>query len=190
VDTFGNRGKAKPYESTACCGFPVFPRSTGKNAYAPGQLGLKILGFTLAFSLIHCAFQSYTHAVSSTIGLIGCESPLARGAEPHPARFAAFLFQAPLGGPNGRARALPATLRVPRSSTPVRAAAQCGSWSAVVHQARLEINMTRKTPATSFSPAREELLRDIHEDAQSLAHAMTTMFELLRGCDRTRYRCR
>jgi hypothetical protein len=43
--------------------------------------------------------------------------------------------------------------------------------------------MTRKTPATSFSPAREELLRDIHEDAQSLAHAMTTMFELLRGCD-------
>ena len=74
--------------------------------------------------------------------LTGCESPKARGAKPHPARFAAFLFQARLGGSNGRAQVLPVTLRVPRSLTPVRAAAQCESWSAVVHQAQLEINMT------------------------------------------------
>ena len=43
--------------------------------------------------------------------------------------------------------------------------------------------MARLTPTSSFSPAREELLRDIHADAQSLALAMSTMFELLRGCD-------
>lgn len=76
--------------------------------------------------------------------MAGCGSPKARGAEPHPARFAAFLFQVTsFGGPDGRAQALPVTLRVPRSSTPVRAAAQCGSWSAVVHLARLEINMAQ-----------------------------------------------
>lgn len=43
--------------------------------------------------------------------------------------------------------------------------------------------MARLTPTSSFSPAREELLRDIHADAQSLALAMSTVFELLRGCD-------
>ena len=37
--------------------------------------------------------------------------------------------------------------------------------------------MARLTPTSSFSPAREELLRDIHADAQSLALAMSTMFE-------------
>jgi hypothetical protein len=83
----------------------------------------------------------YTTTVSAKKALIGCRSPLARGAEPHPARFAAFLFRCCFGGPNGRAQALPVTLRVPRSPTPVRAAAQCRSWSAVVHPARLETNM-------------------------------------------------
>jgi len=87
----------------------------------------------------------YTHAKSTAKKAVaGCESPKARGAEPHPARFAAFLFLATsFGGPNGRAQALPVTLRVPRSLTPVRAAAQCESWSAVVHLARLEINMAQ-----------------------------------------------
>lgn len=85
----------------------------------------------------------YTLQVSSNKGLIGCESPEARGAKPHPARFAAFLFSAPFGGPDGRARALPVTLRVPRSLTPIRAAAQCESWSAVVHMAQLETNMAQ-----------------------------------------------
>lgn len=70
---------------------------------------------------------------------LGCGSPMARGAEPHPARFAAFLFLSSFyGGSNGEAQASPVTLRVPRSSTPVRAAALCGSGSAVVHQAQLE----------------------------------------------------
>lgn len=72
---------------------------------------------------------------------------MARGAEPHPARFAAFLFLNRFGGSDGRAQALPVTLRVPRSPTPIRAAAQCRSWSAVVHQARLEINMTHTASA-------------------------------------------
>jgi hypothetical protein len=87
----------------------------------------------------------YTPAVNAKKALIGCGSPKARGAEPHPARFAAFLFRTRLGGSNGEAQASPVTLRVPRSSTPVRAAAQCGSWSAVVHQAQLEINMADST---------------------------------------------
>lgn len=87
----------------------------------------------------------YTPAKSTAKKAVaGCRSPKARGAEPHPARFAAFLFLATsFGGPNGRAQALPVTLRVPRSPTPVRAAAQCRSWSAVVHLARLEINMAQ-----------------------------------------------
>lgn len=86
----------------------------------------------------------YTPAVSSKKGLIGCRSPLARGAKPHPARYAAFHFLATsYGGPDGEAQASPVTLRVPRSPTPVRAAAQCRSWSAVVHKARLEINMAQ-----------------------------------------------
>jgi hypothetical protein len=85
----------------------------------------------------------YSSGVSAKKALIGCESPMARGAEPHPARFAAFLFRPRLGGPNGEAQASPATLRVPRSLTPVRAAAQCESWSAVVHQAQLETIMAQ-----------------------------------------------
>ena len=76
----------------------------------------------------------------------GCGSPTARGAKPHSARYAAFsILSTSYGGSNGRAQALPVTLRVPRSSTPVRAAAQCGSWSAVVHLAQLETNMIGST---------------------------------------------
>lgn len=39
-----------------------------------------------------------------------------------------------------------------------------------------------KTPS-SFSPAREELLRDIHADAQILSNALSTLFDLLQCCD-------
>lgn len=99
------------------------------------------------FDLAHRRAFEY-HPVASPSRGVGCRSPMARGVEPHPARNAAFLFLATsFGGPNGRAQALPVTLRVPRSPTPVRAAAQCRSWSAVVHQARLEINMTHSTTA-------------------------------------------
>ena len=69
---------------------------------------------------------------------IGCESPKARGAKPHPARFAAFLFPDRFGGQDGRASALSITLRVPRPLTPILAAAQCESCSAVVLKAQLE----------------------------------------------------
>lgn len=90
------------------------------------------------------AFGYHSSKSTAKKAVAGCGSPKARGAEPHPARFAAFLFLASsFGGPNGEAQASPVTLRVPRSSTPVRAAAQCGSWSAVVHLARLEINMAQ-----------------------------------------------
>lgn len=103
------------------------------------------------FDVVKCT--RYTRIKSLPSRRAGCESPMARGAKPHPARFAAFLFQHRLGGSNGRARALPVTLRVPRPLTPVRAAAQCESWSAVVHQAQLEINMTnasRRATALAF----------------------------------------
>jgi hypothetical protein len=88
----------------------------------------------------------YIRAVTSKKGVMGCGSPQARGAEPHPARFAAFLFLDCFGGPNGRARALPVTLRVPRSSTPVRTAAQCGSCAVVVYLAQLEQQRMKKQP--------------------------------------------
>lgn len=116
----------------------------------------------------HCARVpfGYTSTVTSKKGVIGCGSPKARGAEPHPARFSAFLFQATsYGGPNGRAQALPVTLRVPRSSTPVRAAAQCGSWSAVVHQAQLEINMTQSI-ATGTSAANPHTAQELLDTIQ------------------------
>lgn len=76
---------------------------------------------------------------------VGCESPLARGISRNTARYAAFLIQATsFGGSNGMAYAMPVTLRVPRSLTPVRAAAPCESGSAVVHQAQLGISMEQK----------------------------------------------
>lgn len=77
----------------------------------------------------------HNFAKSSPLCGAGCGSPMARGAKPLPARYAAFsILSTSYGGSNGRAQALPVTLRVPRSSTPVRAAARCGSWSAVVPQ--------------------------------------------------------
>lgn len=96
--------------------------------------------------------RAYNRAKSSPSREAGCESPKARGAEPQPARYAAFLFLNRLGGSNGEAQASPVTLRVPRSLTPVRAAAQCESWSAVVHQAQLEINLTINTSGVSALP--------------------------------------
>ena len=70
---------------------------------------------------------------------VGCGSPKARGTKPHAARVAALSILAPVyGGPDGMAQAMPVTLRVPRSSTPIRAAALRGSGTAVVHQAQPE----------------------------------------------------
>ena len=70
---------------------------------------------------------------------VGCESPLARGVSRNTARDAAFSIQATsFGGSDGMAQAMPVTLRVPRSSTPIRAAAPRGSGTAVVHQAQPE----------------------------------------------------
>ena len=69
----------------------------------------------------------------------GCGSPKARGAKPHTEKFAAFSIPATsFGGSDGMAKAMPVTLRVPRSSTPIRAAALRGSGTAVVHQAQPE----------------------------------------------------
>lgn len=121
----------------------------------------------------------YTPAKSTAKKAVaGCESPKARGAEPHPARFAAFLFQNRLGGSNGRARALPVTLRVPRSLTPVRAAAQCESWSAVVHLARLEINMTQTTePAPDINRLRS-VITDMDALSQSGFSNISAMAKL------------
>ena len=120
---------------------PILIATRAYSARAKCQSGCKRLtGFN--------SFSYTPHKSTAKKAVAGCGSPKARGAEPHPARFAAFLFQATsYGGPNGRAQALPVTLRVPRSSTPVRAAAQCGSWSAVVHLARLEINLEQSTSA-------------------------------------------
>ena len=69
----------------------------------------------------------------------GCGSPTARGTKPHTEKFAAFSIPATsFGGSDGMAKAMPVTLRVPRSSTPIRAAAPRGSGTAVVHQAQPE----------------------------------------------------
>lgn len=116
------------------------PRLIAAHAHSTGarcQSGYKHLTLGNSFGYT-CAKSTAKKAVA------GCRSPKARGAEPHPARFAAFLFLATsFGGPNGRAQVLPVTLRVPRSPTPVRAAAQCRSWSAVVHLAQLETIMAQ-----------------------------------------------
>lgn len=129
----------------------------------------------------------YTAHVNTKKVLIGCGSPKARGAEPHPARFAAFLFLAPsFGGPNGEAQASPVTLRVPRSSTPVRAAAQCGSWSAVVHQAQLERPMVQ----TSNTLARDILSawETEREQLASLIGAVSAGLERRASTDFLHYR--
>lgn len=43
--------------------------------------------------------------------------------------------------------------------------------------------MARTQSTSSFSPAREELLQGIHEDARIMSQAMTALFNLLSGCD-------
>lgn len=123
-------------------------------------------------------FSARPHATG-----IGCESPLARGAEPHPARFAAFLFLVTsYGGQNGEAQASPVTLRVPRSLTPVLAAARCESWSAVVLKAQLEIIMTMKRTPTPNEAACRSLFGETPEDVispiKSAADALGWLEEL------------
>lgn len=89
----------------------------------------------------YCAgnMVKYTHCKTTAVG---CESPLARGISRNTARYAAFSIPATsFGGSDGMAKAMPVTLRVPRSLTPIRAAAPCESGSAVVHQAQLEQSM-------------------------------------------------
>ena len=197
VDEIANLWSAGLYKSRTYEDSPGFPRSTGKNAYTPRQVALNHLGLTLGYLVPTALFMVHNLAVSAKKALIGCGSPKARGAKPHPARFAAFLFLARLGGPNGRAQALPVTLRVPRSSTPVRAAAQCGSWSAVVHLAQLEINtMARTAPTTPsigcnsvFNPRLEhdsrenivELAESLHTNSRDPYNALLAILQLLRN---------
>lgn len=89
------------------------------------------------------SFGYTSHKSTAKKAVAGCASPKARGQEPqHRTGMRLFCSRPSFGGPNGRALALPVTLRVPRSCTPVRAAAQCASWSAVVHLAQLETNMS------------------------------------------------
>ena len=114
----------------------------------------------------------YISGVNAKKALIGCESPKARGAEPHPARIAAFLYLAPFGGPNGEAQASPVTLRVPRSLTPIRAAAQCESWSAVVHQAQLETIMAQPFSALELAQLHLKHVFKSWESEREQLHAL------------------
>ena len=122
----------------------------------------------------------------------GCGSPRARGAKPHTEKFAAFSIPATsFGGSDGMAKAMPVTLRVPRSSTPIRAAAPCGSGTAVVHQAQLEHSMSNFQGAASRLPSgvfsfdldeaveRENIAHDeVARLAQELAIAATPIARL------------
>lgn len=84
---------------------------------------------------------------------VGFGSPKERGKKPqHRTGLRLFCSCPSFGGPNGEAQASPVTLRVPRSSTPVRAAAQCGSWSAVVHQERLEHPTCSQNTLNTWTP--------------------------------------
>jgi hypothetical protein len=120
-----------------------------------------LFGYTRATPKPSRRGQSLPHVVA------GCESPKARGQEPQiRTGMRLFCLRPSFGGSNGRAQALPATLRVPRSLTPVRAAAQCESWSAVVHLARLEINLANTASLGAGAPAigADALTIEIHPD--------------------------
>ena len=93
------------------------------------------------------------------------QSPLRRKPQFYRRPCGFVVCASSFGGSDGRAQALPVTLRVPRSSTPVRAAAQCGSWSAVVHQAQLEINMTQSI-ATGTSAANPHTAQELLDTIQ------------------------
>lgn len=100
-------------------------------------------------------------------GEVGCGSPKERGKKPQHRTGLRLFYSCPsFGGPNGEAQASPVTLRVPRSSTPVRAAAQCGSWSAVVHQERLEHPTCSQNTNSSKSWVAANDLDDINERAR------------------------
>lgn len=93
----------------------------------------------------------YTAAVAPKKGVIGCESPKMLAAQSRNRTTCGFFVLAPVfGGPNGRAQAR--RLMAPpvsRSLTPVRAAAQCESWSAVVHLTQLELTMANTATGAS-----------------------------------------
>jgi len=193
VEFFGKPWDSFAYKSMSYLTFPWFFSLPREKTACPSGSGGVTIGLTLTDFVLKAGAVEHNSPVSSKIGLIGCGSPKARGAEPHPARFAAFsVLSTSFGGSNGRAQVLPVTLRVPRSSTPVRAAARCGSWSAVVHMARLEINMNSispcpvnpgETPFTVFSPERLELLHDVRIDADRVNAALASVMELLQGCN-------
>ena len=101
-------------------------------------LTIKRMTRTKAQNRRYCASNVVKYKHRNTLA-VGCESPLARGMSRNTARHAAFSISATnFGGSDGMASAMSVTLRVPRSSTPIRAAAPRGSGTAVVHQAQPE----------------------------------------------------
>ncbi len=117
----------------------------------------------LAFARI----RAYNARVTSKKGVMGCESLMYGGELSRSlVSLAAFSFRAPvMAARMGGRKPCRFGLRRARSLTPSWAAARCESWSAVVHQARLEAIMaTSLTLGTSAIREQDGLysLNDLH----------------------------
>lgn len=181
--TFSNPWIGKPYKSTTYKKFGVNPRILQKNKVSPREVLVLSLGLTLCRkNHKHCAFEVYNRLVSSKKGLIGFGIPCNHCDESRrTAQFAAFSLCAPvLAARMGGRKACRFTQVVPGIPT-------CSSC-----RPRLESSATvfanrtiwRPSMATSaFSPDFVELVTGIQHDARLTSQALTSIMELLRGCD-------
>jgi hypothetical protein len=172
----------------------VLGQSTGKNSVSLARkaafLAFGPAGDKEGFALNKWPFTALltwqNTPVSSHIGLMGFGSLGNRcdASRSSPADRAASLSVPPflvarMGGRKARrfAQAVPGlpTRSSHRPHLVVRAVVFANRTAWRPHMARQS--------TSSFSPAREELLRDIHEDAQTMSLALSALFNLLQGCD-------
>lgn len=176
------------YESITCMLFPRFtplPREKMRVTHGLGAFGI---GLTLAYSILKAVNVAYHSPVSSKKGLIGfgdldhrCDASRSFCTADH----AASLSVPPFMVARWEAReGLPVRASGVRFANPSSHRPRLAMGAVVfVNHTAWRPTMAHTQPTSSFSPALEELLKGIHDDARIMSQAMTALFELLSGCD-------
>ena len=173
------------YKSMAYAANGTNPRFFTKNALPLADSSLQLLGFTLVFGgLVDCAFGVYNRLVTSKTGVIGFDSPAHQAAQSRNLRRSCgFFVRAPsFGGSNGEPQGSPVKgLRlVPGLSTrSSRRLCLTASASVLANCTTWRPNMA----TSAFSPDFVDLVTGIQNDARQTSLALTSIMQLLRGCD-------
>jgi hypothetical protein len=186
LDVFGNYGTTNPYKSTTCRIQTAFTSIQEKKLYAPREPVLYYIGFSLISFAGSAAGLAHNLHVSSKKGLIGFGSLIHRcdASRSSFADSAASSFVPPFMVARWEARkGLPVRASGVRSTNPSSHRPHLVVGAVVfANYTAWRPHMARQS-TSSFSPAREELLRDIHADAQTMSLALSALFDLLQGCD-------